>query len=223
MARTATRRRSATPRPRRSRARGKTFPVWAWFAIGLLIGLFVAGLVWLRDNKDATPTASKPEKPVATAKAKPPEKPAPAAAKPEPKGETRSAETKVSGAKAAADKDGAMQYTFYKLLPQAEVVVSDRDLEAARGAPATEPRNGERDVSYVLQAGSFRRADQADGLKARLALIGVEAAVQTVAIDGKETWHRVRVGPFTDLRELARTRQRLRDNGVEAVVLKLSG
>ena len=74
---------------------------------------------------------------------------------------------------------------------------------------------------YVLQAGSFRHAGDAESMRARLALIGIEAAVQTVSIDGQATWHRVRVGPYTELRALNRARIRLRENQIEALALKV--
>ena len=51
-------------------------------------------------------------------------------------------------------------------------------------------------VRYYLQAGSFRRFEDADRVKAQLALLGVVAGVQRVTINGGETWHRVRVGSY---------------------------
>ncbi len=46
--------------------------------------------------------------------------------------------------------------------------------------------------------------------------------IQTVEIRGGQTWHRVRVGPFTDRSEIASVRERLQANGIEAVLLKLN-
>lgn len=75
---------------------------------------------------------------------------------------------------------------------------------------------------YVLQAGSFKQIKEADGFKARLALLGLEASIQSVTINGTE-WHRVRLGPFTDLKALKQTRKRLGDHGLEAIVLQVQG
>lgn len=74
---------------------------------------------------------------------------------------------------------------------------------------------------YVLQVASFRNLDDADGMRARLALLGLEAVVQTVAIDGEAAWHRVRAGPYTELRALNRARIRLRENQIESLALKV--
>ena len=74
---------------------------------------------------------------------------------------------------------------------------------------------------YVLQVGSFRSSGDAESMRARLALIGLEAVVQTVAIDGEAAWHRVRAGPYTELRALNRARIRLRENQIEALALRV--
>jgi cell division protein FtsN len=67
---------------------------------------------------------------------------------------------------------------------------------------------------YILQAGSFRRAEEADTLKANLALLGVEADIQKVTVDNN-TWHRVRIGPYANLDELNRMREKLARNRIE--------
>jgi len=112
-------------------------------------------------------------------------------------------------------RDGA--YDFFTVLPEIEVVVPDREIEQrARdnpGQPAT-PGGG----SYVIQVGSFRSGDDADALKARLAMLGMVAEVRTVTVNG-ETWHRVRLGPFETARAADRARRNLSDNGFESMVL----
>jgi cell division protein FtsN len=61
----------------------------------------------------------------------------------------------------------------------------------------------------VLQAGSYRRHEEADRIQAQLKKQGIDANVQRVAVDD-DVWHRVRIGPITDLGELNRLRARLR-------------
>ena len=72
---------------------------------------------------------------------------------------------------------------------------------------------------YILQAGSFQRLEEADSLKASLALLGVEANIQTVTVD-RNTWHRVRVGPYDNLAKLKRVRGRLTRNQIDTVTLQ---
>ena len=67
--------------------------------------------------------------------------------------------------------------------------------------------------------GSFRAASDAEQLKARLALIGIVAQVQTVTVDDT-TWHRVRVGPVASAREADAMRERLQQNDIPSLVMK---
>ena len=75
--------------------------------------------------------------------------------------------------------------------------------------------------TYVLQVGSFRSAGDAERRRATLALLGLEARVQTVTIDGEATWHRVQVGPYDELGALNDARVRLRENNIETMALKV--
>ena len=75
------------------------------------------------------------------------------------------------------------------------------------------------DARYLLQVGSFRAMNDADQLKARLALLGIVARVQSVTVNDA-TWHRVRVGPVSSAREADELRSRLADNGIDSLVMK---
>lgn len=98
---------------------------------------------------------------------------------------------------------------------------------AAGGAAAADAKKSEgkadggRGISYMLQAGSFRQRDDADKLRARLALLGVEASVQSVRMEGDETWHRVRVGPNASLRDIDKLRQRMSANNINSILLQI--
>ena len=75
--------------------------------------------------------------------------------------------------------------------------------------------------TYILQVGSFRNEAEAERRRARLALLGLEARVQTIAIDGEATWHRVQVGPYDEIGALNDARVRLRENDIETMALKV--
>jgi cell division protein FtsN len=70
----------------------------------------------------------------------------------------------------------------------------------------------------LIQAGSFRSAEDADGLKARLAMLGMVARIQQVTVDD-ETWHRVRLGPYQTARAADRARRELSEAGFDSIVL----
>ncbi len=115
-------------------------------------------------------------------------------------------------------KDDATTFDFYQMLPNFEVVIPEQDKDVQRSGDVSRV---EQPGMYVLQAGSFRNAGDADKLRAELALSGIESDIQTVTIDRNQTWHRVRIGPFTDLAKLNATRARLADNDIQALVIRV--
>ena len=125
-------------------------------------------------------------------------------------------------AEPASARDSASEepdrYSFYEMLPNFEVVVPEREAAVRPDAPATPAV--ERAGSYVLQVGSYRKFEEADRVRAQLALQGIESKVQRVSVDN-DTWHRVRVGPITDLTELNRVRARLREAEMDVLVIRV--
>jgi cell division protein FtsN len=78
-------------------------------------------------------------------------------------------------------------------------------------APVSSLPTGE----VVLQAGSFKSQDQAEKLKGRLSMYGVEARIQRFALED-ETWYRVRIGPIATVEEVDDLRAKLAEAEVEA-------
>jgi cell division protein FtsN len=74
-------------------------------------------------------------------------------------------------------------------------------------------------ASYLLQAGAFRGQEDADSMRAKLALVGFEARIVAAEVNGT-TFYRVRVGPYAQLDEMNRARSRLAENGIEASVVR---
>jgi len=99
--------------------------------------------------------------------------------------------------------------------------VPQATVEAANPpGPASASEAAEKKGAYVLQAGSYRKFEDADRVRAQLALQGIESNVQRVAIDS-DTWHRVRIGPITDPAELVRVRTRLKEAEVDFLVVRV--
>lgn len=119
------------------------------------------------------------------------------------------------------------KFDFYTILPEMEVSVpewegdSSKDDQADGSQTTREQLALEDDQRYILQVGSFRQPDEADRVKAQLALIGIEAQIQRVVIDGGDVWHRVRVGPYQSTTSLHQTRERLIENDIDFMLLKL--
>jgi cell division protein FtsN len=186
-----------TDRPHGGRRNGSSLLVG--ILIGLVLGLCVALAVAWYINKMPSPFASRVAPPAKNdvPKALPPQG-------------TRTDEPKAKSEEKA-------RFDFYKILPGAEEPKSEKQ---PRETPQASPPAGRE--AFMLQAGAFQNAADADNLKARLALLGFEATIETSAVaDKKGTWHRVRVGPYTSVAELNRTRDTLNQNGVPTTLIKL--
>ena len=109
------------------------------------------------------------------------------------------------------------RYDFYEMLPHFEVVVPEKERDVRHDLPTARV---ERPGVYVLQAGSYRNLADAERVQAQLAKQGVDAKVQRVAVDN-DVWHRVRVGPLSDMNELNRVRKQLQAADVDALVIRI--
>ena len=118
------------------------------------------------------------------------------------------------------------RFDFYKILPGAEEAkappargtekASDRaTIDAAKAAEASKPTD-----RFWLQAGAFATAADAENLKARLALAGLEATLQSVTQPDKSVRYRVRLGPYDNPDELNRMNTELGNRGFDASVIK---
>jgi cell division protein FtsN len=86
-------------------------------------------------------------------------------------------------------------------------------------APAESMAPASGGSGYLLQVGAFPNASAAETQKAKLAMQGFVANVQTVDVGG-QTYHRVRLGPFRSATELEATKQKLAAAGIPAIALK---
>nr|WP_298718402.1 SPOR domain-containing protein [uncultured Steroidobacter sp.] len=170
----------------------------AGFVCGLALGLAVALGVYLFDRRTETRLAAEQTAaPMIRDEGKAQTKPAPAS--------QEEAETQ--------------QFDFYEMLPKYEVVIPEQDSRGG-AAPAVVAGPVQKPGAYILQAGSFRNFKDADRVRAMIAMQGVESKIQKVTID-KDTWHRVRVGPITNLQKLEDTRSKLRQAQIDALVIRV--
>jgi cell division protein FtsN len=170
----------------------RSVPAWLWLLAGVLLGLALSAYVLMRERQEG---AGAP-RPNPTAQA------------------ARESESPVAQRAERAPEPAKPKYDFYTLLAEREVVIPDNELaeQARREASTPQPvAAGER---YLLQAGAFSDARDAEAVKARLALIGLVARVETGQVKGN-TIHRVRLGPYTSARELETAKRQLADNGIE--------
>jgi len=202
----------------------QSWPAWIWLCLGVLLGLGLSALILV---KDWAPMLRKKNLP----------QPNPEATAPK---ESEQAVAEDAARKPAPPKK---TYDFYSVLPEMEVVIPDAELSAkARAeqqrqqqqaaqtqagaanpatatAAATPTPAADASGRYVLMAGSYAEARAADEAKAKLALLGIVAKVQSITINGK-TWNRVIVGPYSNASETEAAKATLAENGVKAIPMK---
>ena len=208
--------RRSKPKSQARRGSDSRIPGWAWLLAGVLLGLGIAAFVLYREGLSGKPSGPTPD-PTAT----PP---------------VTSSEPAVAPPPAEAPKKP--RYDFYTILREQETAVSDRELAERARAEAeaaakqqqaqeqaqqpTEQTANSAGERYQLQAGAFRDAADAEALKARLALVGQFARVQTDTINGG-VWHRVRLGPYSSPSEAEAAKQALAASGIDAIAVRESG
>ncbi|PTS82014.1 cell division protein [Pseudomonas sp. HMWF032] len=199
----------------------KPVPGWFWLVSGLVIGGFMVFLFSLEPGRDEI-KRDKPEQ--AKQQAKPTAQP-------------------------ADDKEPAKpKYDFYTLLPESEVILPPQAIEQPAAVPEPKPVSPEEAAKidaaraeaalngevpppppvvakgpvssqFFLQAGSFRRKEDADALRAQIILLGQNVQVESGKVR-EETWHRVLVGPFATREQLGQAQKSLAGSGFSNLLLQ---
>lgn len=215
--------RKKAPAPKRGASRyqapaKKPVPGWIWLICGVLVGGFIMLLMQLQPGRDGI-KRDKPEQASTVSKTKQP------VAKPEPQ---------------------KPKYDFYTLLPESEVIVPPDALttpaapakpvspaEAAKidAARAEALLNGQTPppvpliakvattTEFFLQAGSFRKREDADKVRAQIILQGQNVQIESGTVR-EEVWYRVLVGPFANREQLAQAQKSLAGSGYSNLLLQ---
>lgn len=213
-------------------------PLLLGIIIGLLLGIVIslAVALWLNRLSNPFVEKSKASDPLPRISPAQPPPPAQAARGPAPE----------KGDKPEAGKGTERpRFEFYQILPgEKEGAKAPAKAPAgpatppAAGAPAaaataaqkpgTDARPGSSPASpkphsgdvYWLQAGAFSEEREADNLKAKIALTGLEATVRAVTVPDRGTLYRVRLGPYQSLDDANRIKATLSQNGVGAAIIR---
>lgn len=101
-------------------------------------------------------------------------------------------------------------------------IESTADVKAAAEKAAQQAADASKDegLRFLLQAGAYRKPEEADSLRARLALMGFDAKVYPIE-QGGATWYRVRLGPYGNMDDINRIRKTLAENNVDSQVVRV--
>jgi cell division protein FtsN len=201
----------------------KPVPGWFWLVCGLVIGGFMVFLFSLEPGRDEI-KRTKVEQERATQA------------------------SKAAATKPATSEPAKPKYDFYTLLPESEVILPPQAIEQPVAVPEQKPvtpeeaakidaaraeaalngqvpppppvvAKGPVSSQFFLQAGSFRRKDDADSLRAQIILLGQSVQVESGTVR-EETWHRVLVGPFATREQLGQAQKTLSASGFSNLLLQ---
>ena len=104
--------------------------------------------------------------------------------------------------------------------PTATPGASNASATSTASTTTTTPAPASTDDSrYLLQAGAFGASGDAETVKAKIAMLGLNARVESAQIGGK-TVYRVRMGPYGSASELAEAKAKLSGGGLPAMAVK---
>lgn len=201
-------------RNRRPPPKPAGLPGWVWLVAGLSIGLVVAAVVYI----------GRPVQPMPLSEA------------------ARSSVVKASKPAVQIPPAEKPRFDFYTLLEKEQVVVSSstpapaNPPQPALTSPTAPPETSDptrhaatttatqtapaRATRYLVMAGAFQDARNAEEHKARLAFAGLESQIEQVQGQDGKTWHRVRIGPAPLARAQDQLAQ-LQANGFEGRVVRM--
>ena len=223
-------------------------PGWAWLVLGIVIALLAVlvaprllksdgndGFILPRPNPDAQPSASSEDADAG-------DLPAPVAAEAKDAGADKDGERQydfytvlpgqevaMSDAELASARaeEARRQQVLEQRAADAADLAGDADLPAPVAEPTATPASAptatasqDNQARYILQAGAFGASGDAEAVKARIALLGLNARVESADIKGK-TVYRVRMGPYGTATELATAKAKLANGGLPALAIKV--
>lgn len=207
-------RRQVSPETAPARRGGSTL---VGLFLGLVLGVCIAaGVAWYT-SRSATPfvdkkvVREKPAEPPVQAASGQPLSP-PAGAPPAPP-----VPVPLAG-KPGDPPPNERRFQFYDILQGKEPVPDKGSKEPLKqDAPASDLKPTAQ--AMYLQAGAFSKVNDAENLKASLAMQGVESVVQQVMIQDR-TLYRVRLGPYARPEDANQVKQELAKSGIEVTAVK---
>lgn len=194
-----------------------------WLFVGILIGLIISGIFYLRGQHNTPVTINHPLPAKHHKKKVDEDKPV----KPEQKETPANAQNLQT------------QFDFYNVLPKqsntaspsavppsstttsATTTVIPKSTTRTPSAPTPTTTSGKTALGYAVQIATMSKSDDADQLKAQLLLLGFDVNVTPAQKNGR-TLERVWIGPFTNKNDALSTQKQLQQNQITSQLLKLA-
>lgn len=174
------------------RRRGFDVGKFQQFAVGLALGLVIALGVFIFDHRARAPEENAAPK-------------------------AQSGKKAGTDALAAESEEPVEQYDFYDMLPKSGATIAVQERDVRRDQPSILI---ELPGAYVVQVGAFKNEEDAERQRLKLSKLGIDAALQRVAVDD-DVRHRVRIGPLRDLPRLNAIRRQLSTADIDAILIRI--
>jgi cell division protein FtsN len=182
---------------------------WQWLAVAALVLGFMTFLIYLRITAPDEKIYLERKEEIAKTD----------------KGDKKSASTDGKKStvvseekKSEPTKPKPPHFEFYTVLPDKEKIVPDYEIKTRE----REERIGKaKEAKYVMQVGSFKTFKEADQLRAKLALMGIASKVDKAKVENVVS-HRVKLGPFTQMKSVNDIRLRLKNMGANVIVTEVT-
>lgn len=204
------RKRAATTRRKSSGRRKQDSSHRWWYAGGVLSGLFLAALLQLA-NISLLPNEDEPAQMQASTRSAAPS--------------TRSSRPEPAPESPEANK-AKPKFEFYDMLGNsADKPPSGRSNDPnQRNKSAYHDQNSDKEstatTAYLLQAGAFATATDAESQRARITLLNLSAKVETGKKADGSAIYRIYVGPYQKRSAMERSRATLHSEGIETLVME---
>lgn len=216
------------PAPKRGASRyqapaKKPVPGWVWLACGAAVGAFFMFLFSLEPGRNEVKRSKPEEQKRAVEQQKKPQV-APEPAKPKYDFYTLLPESEVIVPPDALPPTDAPKPPEQKpVTPEEAAKIDAARAEAALNGqtPPPPPVVAKAPVTtqFFLQAGSFRKREDADKVRAQILLLGQNVQVESGKVR-EENWFRVLVGPYASREQLASAQKQLAASGFSNLLLQ---
>ena len=172
----------------------KGLPAWFWLFTGLVSGLFIAFLFYLSGIKpNISPAINETIK--------------------EP---TLTRQIKAQAERLREGKEVLKKpkFEFYTRLPALTIA-------APKAKPQPQSKRKANKKSFMLQAGSFQNMQDADSLKVKLIMQGLDVKIQSIKDSTGNAWHRVQVGPYSSQNKLNKAQDILANNNIPSMLMEM--
>jgi cell division protein FtsN len=180
--------------------------VW-WFLLGAMVGSFGVGLYWMMEA---------PQQPPPVAALPKVERPAPPRPSYQFEDILKDAEVEIGGGEPPPPPAPRPEP-----IPPEELQPATPEAPETAAAVPPQPVKPASPGSYLLQVGSFKRAADAERLKAELALLGISTSVESVTINDGQIYHRVRTGPLDGKQAMEQMKATLKRHGKDPMAVKV--